>query len=143
MIFCTVGTGRFDLLVRCVLNLGIEKLVVQAGSSDILAFKYCLDTDFNSYCDRADIIITHAGAGTVFGNLEKNKRLIVVPNLIRHDKHQSELCRYLEKNNFALVCWNFDDLPDLLKKASLVRLTPYEKEIFNGVPEILAILGAS
>lgn len=149
MIFCTVGTGSFDQLVAAVIDLEMENLVIQAGSFDLISypskkttrvFNYCTNVEFVNYCDSAELIITHAGAGTVFESLEKSKKLIVVPNLVRLDQHQKELGLYLEEHNLALVCWDIGQLSQLITSSKAAKLNSYEKIGFYGMRDVLDVL---
>ena len=58
--------------------------------------------DFDSVIEKSDLIITHAGAGNVFSILEMRKRVLVVPNLLRTDKHQSDLGDILRRISTVL-----------------------------------------
>ncbi|VVB76066.1 UDP-N-acetylglucosamine--N-acetylmuramyl-(pentapeptide) pyrophosphoryl-undecaprenol N-acetylglucosamine transferase [uncultured archaeon] len=53
----------------------------------------------------ADVVITHAGAGTIILALSSKKRIILVPRLKEHgeavDDHQIELCRAM-KNKYGI-----------------------------------------
>ena len=55
------------------------------------------ESSFQDY----DLIITHAGAGTVFFLLACNLPFIAVPNLERRDLHQLELYNWLKKNKYS------------------------------------------
>lgn len=88
-------------------------------------------SNINEYYNSADIIISHAGAGTIYNLLENNKKLIVVPNLDRSDKHQLEITKYLSGNNFAYCAYDFTDLKSILLKDIFTKsLTKYENK-FN------------
>jgi beta-1,4-N-acetylglucosaminyltransferase len=95
--FVTVGTTEFTSLTLQILskpflqtlrNLNYHSLTIQHGSSlipiydnSILSIATFQITD--SIADeilKADLIISHAGAGTILEVLENKKRLIVVVN---------------------------------------------------------------
>ena len=52
-------------------------------------FKYA--PNLEAYMGEADLIISHAGAGSLFEALRKEKSLIAVPNSILMHNHQAEL----------------------------------------------------
>eukprot|EP00877_Chromochloris_zofingiensis_P004111 jgi/Chrzof1/13700/Cz08g08190.t1 len=43
----------------------------------------------------ADLVISHAGSGSIFETLTAGKALIVVPNPLLMDNHQAELGQHL------------------------------------------------
>lgn len=125
--FVTVGTFGFDLLVQAILSepvlralqtRGYTRLVVQCGNSDfdlasalahektvtvqrhgvdveLWSKKPSLEADFR----RADLVIGHAGAGTILDVLRLGKPLIVVPNETLLHNHQAELATQLAGSN--------------------------------------------
>jgi len=121
----TVGSTRFDRLIDQVLTeesadqlnrLGFACLVLQAGSSDydikrvdLLRKEYKIDVEIYDYkssikedIERADVVISHAGAGTCLEVLRANKRLLVVVNDTLMHNHQSELADELSRGNFVV-----------------------------------------
>jgi beta-1,4-N-acetylglucosaminyltransferase len=147
-IFVTVGTTEFDELIKAVdvscgnqQDLLITAQISKSSSYDPLNIDYFeFSEEIESYIDKADVIITHAGAGSVYSMLEKRKRLIVVPNLSRIDLHQIELATYVEKNNFALTCNSFDDLLELINSVSNKKFNVYKKDSFFGIEIIQGLL---
>lgn len=131
----TVGTSSFNSLLKKIdtINNGIE-FTVQSGNSSYLPknhnFKPFFD-DFEKVVNDSDVIITHAGAGSTYSFLEMRKRLIVVPNLERADKHQTDLANYVSEKNLALVCYNVDDLIEAINKLDSMRFNIYKKDQFN------------
>ncbi|THU86438.1 glycosyl transferase [Dendrothele bispora CBS 962.96] len=123
--FVTVGSTRFDSLVDRVLSeevlaslrgRGYTKLVVQCGNSafghanllqqetelhlekdgvsiELWKFKPSLQEEY----ERADLVISHAGSGTIIDVLRMKKPLIIVPNPTLLDNHQEELATALEQ----------------------------------------------
>ncbi|MCL2919634.1 PssE/Cps14G family polysaccharide biosynthesis glycosyltransferase [Shewanella litorisediminis] len=136
-ILITVGTTSFDLLVEQVeSSIGKYTDVIYQVShqskyigkeSNIFPYLDC----FEDYVNKADVIVTHAGAGSVYDFLEKKKRIIVVPNLERYDKHQKELANYIDKNNFGLVgCAYSSNFENLIDRVLVSDFNPYSKVDF-------------
>ena len=132
-IFVTVGTTLFDALTEGVSQPealtwmkknGYTRLVVQYGKGTEPSFpESCpLETscyDFRSSLDadmqQADLILSHAGAGTVMEALRMNKRLVVVINTLLMNNHQTELASAMAKRDHLFVV----DKPEDLKQIEL------------------------
>lgn len=126
MIFVTVGTNeaRFDRLLRAVDGLDVgEGLVVQHGPSAIRpARARCVDyLDYDQVVEamrEADVVVTHAGVGSVMTALMSGKRPVVVPRLRRFgeavDDHQLEFARSLATTGLVRLVEDPDDLADAL-----------------------------
>lgn len=141
-IFATVGTTRFDTLVKACDELAkfaeYEILVQHANPDLVLNYargQVFFDNIAEAY-SAADVVITHAGAGSVYCLLEMGKTIIVVPNFERIDKHQSDIARYVEENEYALVCWAPEMLEATLKIADSFVPNRYTKESFFKFEEI-------
>eukprot|EP00092_Neocalanus_flemingeri_P022827 GFUD01024751.1.p1 GENE.GFUD01024751.1~~GFUD01024751.1.p1 ORF type:complete len:165 (+),score=38.58 GFUD01024751.1:41-535(+) len=146
-VFVTVGTTQFDSLVTRVcsqdiqselLGLGYTSMVVQTGkfcpSPDSLSntelelswydYKPSLSQDISS----ADLVISHAGAGTCIEVLEAGKPLIVIVNDQLMGNHQVELAERLALDSY-LVCGTVSTLQETIEKFSQEKsnLQPYPK----------------
>ncbi|KAI3404637.2 ALG13 [Candida oxycetoniae] len=58
--------------------------------------------NINDYIDQADVIISHAGTGSIIDSLYRNKKLIVVVNESLMDNHQEEIAREFVNSNYCL-----------------------------------------
>jgi len=135
MILITVGTTSFDGLIKSVdlLCPNYGDILIQLADGDYLPNNYSwfrYDQDIDKLYDEAEIIVCHAGAGTIYKLLEKKKKIIVVPNLDRADVHQREIAEFVEINNYGLVCWDLSDLSDLLLTASSFNFNYFAKKEF-------------
>jgi beta-1,4-N-acetylglucosaminyltransferase len=88
----------------------------------------------------ADVVITHAGAGTIYKLLEIKKRFIVVPNFERIDKHQNDIADFLAVNRYAFVAYSFTQLKMFLDIINSYEFKEYNKESFSKAEEILEFL---
>ncbi|KAF8352284.1 glycosyltransferase 28 [Amanita rubescens] len=106
-VLVTVGSTGFDLLVQAVISdafldairrKGFVRLTVQCGNSrtsiDIELWRY--KPSIQAEMRKSDIIISHAGSGTILEALRLHKPLIVVPNPTLLDDHQQEVAQALE-----------------------------------------------
>ncbi|MCJ8273320.1 MAG: hypothetical protein MJK04_28460 [Psychrosphaera sp.] len=145
-IFVTVGTTAFDPLIEAVdaqLSGPQYDVTCQIANGKYLPkIKHVrFAEDFSHRLAQADVVITHGGAGTVFELLEQGKKMIVVPNLFRVDKHQTDLAKHVEQNGFGAVCWALEDLAVCLERCIDTTFNPYSKEPFFMANELLEYFG--
>jgi len=80
---------------------------------------------------RADLVISHAGSGSVLEILEAEKHMIVVVNDTLMDNHQIELAKQMYKDGHLFYC-SSSKLSGLLQSMDLSQLKPLEP----GKPEV-------
>jgi UDP-N-acetylglucosamine transferase subunit ALG13 len=139
LIFVITGMHEhsFDRLVQAVdeyVRDGVfDDVYIQTGYSNYeprhCPWSKAIDfEEFESIMERADIIITHGGAGSIAGALERNKPTIAVPRLKRYGEHnndhQLELVSVLEKAGRILVVQDMGELPSSVVKAKHFRPAP-------------------
>jgi beta-1,4-N-acetylglucosaminyltransferase len=142
-VFVTVGTTRFDSLIEFIdknISKDNYKIIMQISDGrykpkEFESFEYTNNVD--EIYNNSDIIITHAGAGSIYKLLELRKKIVIVPNLERKDSHQSDIANYMNANKYALVCNSFEDLSLALEKIQIIELKPFEKAYFFKTAEIL------
>jgi beta-1,4-N-acetylglucosaminyltransferase len=109
-VFITVGTTPFDeLITHCdrTIDTSLFQCVAQVSEfsscnvKNIVSFPFV--RNINQYCQNADIIISHAGAGSVYNVLEMKKKAIFVPNNKLKDGHQEDICQFIIKHDYAEV----------------------------------------
>ncbi|ENN74375.1 hypothetical protein YQE_09032, partial [Dendroctonus ponderosae] len=129
--FVQVQTGRDFQGVN--LEAEIKATVEQQGTSWTVQLADCsLTLKYHEYFEHfeeeiraADLVISHAGAGSCLDALRLNKPLIVVINEDLMDNHQTELAKQLEKNGHVYFC-----VPSTLAatlRFDLTKLVPYPK----------------
>lgn len=120
----TVGTTKFDSLIRAVDHVldGYAKCdsVFQIADGEYIPkngqyFDYI--ENIEQHYNPSDLVITHAGAGTIYRLLELDKKIIVVPNLDRVDKHQVDISNFMELGGHLLVARNVDSIADCMEKS--------------------------
>ncbi|KDQ60751.1 glycosyltransferase family 1 protein [Jaapia argillacea MUCL 33604] len=149
-VLVTVGSTDFDPLVLTVIwqpvlvNLiarGYDKVIIQCGNSavdfgrpvesglsfrkdgmdiEVWKFKPTLQEEYS----RADLVISHAGSGTILDVLRLGKPLIVIPNPTLLDNHQEELANALSALGH-LKASTILDLPETISDLHTSSLTPF------------------
>jgi UDP-N-acetylglucosamine transferase subunit ALG13 len=142
MIFVTVGTHYqgFDRLIKKADEIAgkiDEKVIAQIGSTKFLPknmiyFKFIKDEKKLLELHReARIIISHAGAGTLFTIFNNEKPVVIVPRLKKFneaiDNHQLELSEVLKNEKKAVVVYNIDNLEKALKQAKKITFIKNKK----------------
>lgn len=122
MIFVTVGSIRFDELVREV-DLAVgrsainESVVIQIGNGlyePVNCEFFRTAPGLQPYYDRASLVVGHGGTGTTLEVLERGLRLISVSNPSMIDNHQDEFLAALHRRGFVNYCRNLADLPEAI-----------------------------
>ncbi|XP_031718358.1 UDP-N-acetylglucosamine transferase subunit ALG13 homolog [Anarrhichthys ocellatus] len=142
-VFVTVGTTSFDDLIEGVTcpetvqvlkARGYEHLVLQAGRGSILpAADSCPHVSLEAYrfkdsiaddIQQADLVISHAGAGSCLEALGAGKPLLVVVNDKLMNNHQLEMARQLHMDSHLLYC-TCSTLTETLRTMDLSVLQPF------------------
>lgn len=120
MIFVTIGTQEpFDRLVRCMDLLvpelrGVE-VVAQVSHTEysiqnMKSFSFLEPQKFNEQFSKADLIVSHAGMGTVISAMKLEKPIIIFPRLAslgeHRNEHQLATARVLEKLKYIHVAYD-------------------------------------
>lgn len=143
--FITVGTTRFDLLVETILTptvlsslkkLGCKVITFQIGNSDFQPGIYDKEgVQINAYrfkdsisddIENADLVISHAGAGSCIEVLEAQKPLLVVVNEELMDNHQIELAEQLQIDGHLFYC-TCGTIETTLEMLDFSMLNPFPK----------------
>ena len=129
-IFVTVGNSKktFPRLLnelkklKPYLNVPV---VVQHGHticnfSEFISYSFLDESRYLNYIEASDLIISHAGAGSIISALKLKKNLILVPRQLKFDEHindhQSELAKFVEKNGLGTVVYEIEQLKDAIIK---------------------------
>jgi len=143
-IFVTVGSGKFDKLVKAIDQANPkEDITIQIGNGNYIP-KNCkhfrFEPTLEPYYKKADLIIAHGGAGITYETLSKHKKLISVANLDRTDVHQQEILRALSQKGYILWCKNLNNLPAYIKKAKNFKFKKYTPPKCTIAEEIINFL---
>jgi beta-1,4-N-acetylglucosaminyltransferase len=158
-VFVTVGTTSFDALVDSVMSApfadavrlaGFDQVLVQYGRVRIacapagsdawdamlhgMRFSfYGLKPSIAADIAGAGLVVSHAGAGSIFESLRAGRPLAVVINTSLADNHQTELAHAMSARGHCVHC--FPDgvaasIPLALQTAARVPLPPRDLSAF-------------
>ena len=142
-VLVTVGTTPFDTLIEYLDNnldsqmdvlFQIAQAKYQPKNFEFIEFT----SNINELYDQSDIIISHAGAGSIYNLLERRKFLVLVPNLDRIDKHQSDIADFMHKNRYAIGVKSYSDIIKTVNDYENLKLKPFEKMEFFKASEIVS-----
>ena len=141
MIFVTLGTHElpFTRLLKEVdktidlLDLQ-EEIIVQSGhttyrSDRMQLYPFFTFEEMDAMYEKADLLITHAGTGSVISGIRKNKKVIAAPRLKMYgehnDDHQIQLVDAFEAAGHILVWRDGDSLAEIIKQTEVFTPTPF------------------
>ena len=134
VIFVVTGTqAPFDRLLSIIDNWAVNQdtysVIAQTANSEIYfknmtCFDYLEPDVFNEYFNNADVIIGHAGMGTIINALENKKKLVVFPRLVKYNEHRNDHQHH--------TAFGFD-------KLGLINVAYNEKDLFRYLNNIINI----
>ena len=79
------------------------------------------DFEYDGKIREADLVISHAGAGSIINALRNRKPLIIVPRLIEFgehtNSHQVDLAKAMQERGKAIACIDVRLLQNAIKNA--------------------------
>ena len=142
MIFVIVGSQKFpfERLIRemdRIAGTGIlqDDFVAQIGVSsyepqNMKWYRFMDKENFDHHIEICDLLVTHAGEGSIMTGLLKKRKVVAVPryeHLGEHvSDHQLEIARALEKQKCIVNVENIADLETVLANLDTYDLQPYE-----------------
>ncbi len=102
-----------------------DKVIVQAGqtkyeSKNMEIFDLIPAPEFDKLLDKADIVITHGGAGSILSAIKKGKKIIAAARLSKykehHNDHQRQIIKEFADQGYILELKDFNKLGKMLEK---------------------------
>lgn len=150
MIFLTIGTQEpFDRLIKAVDEIAPSlhtEIIAQVSRSDYKAknlktFNFVSPVEFKTYFNQADLIISHAGMGTIISALEGEKPILIMPRLARYREHRNDhqmaTAAVFEKLTYVYVAHDEQDLKTKLQNIVENSLQPLHKIGRYASPELI------
>lgn len=157
MILVLLGTqhNEFTRLLQeideCIKSKKIdEEVIVQAGftkyeSKKMRIFDMIPKLDLDEFVERADLVITHGGVGSIIMALSKNKKVIAVPRLHEYGEHvndhQRQIIKVFSEKGYLIGLQNVEDMPEALKDIKTFVPKKYENnnhEMLNYIENFIA-----
>lgn len=134
MILVLLGTFRIEFprpLIEieklCKEGKISEEIIVQNGhtkyNSPFFTMVPFMDVDkLRELYDRARIIITHAGTGSILNGVKRGKTVITIPRLKKYsehmDDHQLEIAAVFAEKGYVLPWYEGDSLYSIIQRAN-------------------------
>lgn len=147
MILVLLGTQNnsfLRLLEAIELNIasGVikDEVIVQAGftkfkSKKMKIFKFIGEKELSNLQDRADMIITHGGVGSIVSSLKKGKKVLVVPRLKKYgehvNNHQLQIARRFGQDGYVKYVINLKNLGKTIESMSWFNPRNYQNNESN------------
>lgn len=115
-----------------------DEIIVQAGytkynSKNMKILGLMPKEELEKYQEKADLIITHGGVGSIISSIEKGKKVIAIPRLHEYQEHvndhQIEIVEKYSNENLIIGCKQVSDLEKAIKKVK--KFTPKKFERSN------------
>ena len=149
-IFATVGsTYPLDRLTKELDLIGENKkykIFVQIGESkykprNIEFTKFLTYQEMQAKIKWADLIISHAGAGSIIDLLISKKKFVLFPRLKQYkeaiDNHQLELCEAFNKKYKIKYTLDANELPKLLEDKKLNVKIKKDSKLINEIKRLI------
>ena len=132
MIVILLGTQKYSFhrlleeVQRCIDNGTIkQEVIVQAGgtqffSKEMKIFTLIEQNELEKLIEKADIIITHGGVGSIVNGVKLHKKVIAVPRYKKYGEvandHQVQIINTFAKEGFIIGLNDVSELESALKE---------------------------
>lgn len=132
------GLDRLLVMIDELCEEGLldgNHIIAQKGASKYVprnykSFKLISREAYQNYMDNADVIICHAGTGSVIPPLKQGKKVIVFPRREMYgehlDDHQLELAEVFTKAGCTMCATNKDEMISCLKQIENFQPAPFK-----------------
>lgn len=132
MIFVTIGTqAPFDRFIKIVDEVApqlSEEIIAQVFKcgfepKNIKTVNFLAPDEFNELFDKARLIVSHAGMGTILSALQKHKPIIIFPRIAalgeHRNEHQLATAEKFKELGSVYVAMNEEELKKLIVRQDL------------------------
>ena len=117
-----------------------EEVIVQKGytkfeSKNMTTYTQLPTDKFEEMIDKANLVITHGGVGSIITAIEKNKKVIAVPRLKKYKEHvndhQLDIIKSFDEKGYIIGLNSVQDLKNALKRVQEFEPKQYVKNTGN------------
>ena len=153
MILVTLGTQKqpFTRLLEQIERSKIEEeIIVQAGhtrfeSEKMQIFDFIDYGEMEKLIEKADLIITHGGTGSIVGALKKRKKVIACARLKKYgehvDDHQKQIVNTFSEVGYILRLEENENLDHLVKRIKDQKMEIFHSNTENFIKQLKEIIG--
>lgn len=147
MILVTLGTQDkgFERLLKEIdklikKELITDKVIVQAGhtkyeSKNMEIFDFKSQKELDKLRKEADLIISHAGVGSILDSLKYGKKVIGVARLKNYGEHtndhQLQILEKFSNDGYIIKAQSVDKLYDAIEKSKNFEVKKYKSNVNN------------
>lgn len=147
MILVTLGTQDkgFERLLKEIdklikKELITDKVIVQAGhtkyeSKNMEIFDFKSQKELDKLRKEADLIISHAGVGSILDSLKYGKKVIGVARLKKYGEHtndhQLQILEKFSNDGYIIKAQSVDKLYDAIEKSKNFEVKKYKSNVNN------------
>lgn len=135
LVLCGTQKQDFTRMIKLVEEVSdLEEVVVQAGhnqyqSDKMEVFSFVSNDKIQKLYEEADLIVTHAGAGSMLQAIQNHKKIIAVPRLKEYgehvNNHQIELAEKFESLGYLIAYRDGEEFIQVYEKAKQFKPKPY------------------
>lgn len=136
LVLCGTQKQDFTRMIKLVEQVSkLEEVVVQAGhnqyeSDHMEIFDFVSNDRIQKLYEEADLIVTHAGAGSMLQAIKNHKKIIAVPRLKKYgehvNNHQIELAQKFESLGYLIAYQDGEDFIEVYQRAKQFQPQPYQ-----------------
>ncbi len=134
-----VEKGNIDEEV--VIQAGYTKYEPKTQKQHIKVFNTIPQKDLNDLIEKANLVISHGGVGSMVTANQKGKKVIAVPRYKKYHEHvndhQVKTIEIFAKRGYVMPIKNVEDLGQALKDIKNFNPTIYKKDEHSNIIEII------
>ena len=117
-----------------------EEVVVQKGytkfeSKTMTIYNQLPEEEINKLIEKANLIITHGGVGSIINSIQRNKKVIAIPRLKKYKEHvndhQLDIIQSFNQMGYIIGLNEVEELGRALKKIKKFNPKTYIKNTGN------------